>query len=227
MITGSVLATPTVSAHTLTTPTGGLTFPQAGLTVVGIIQSSVYVSIPLDSSRNAILPNCGGNTAQSSPPQTVGTFRPVSWTINGTTLNYSVYSETTSPTICFYYGTPVAGTRPLTAFAGIATASTLSSGSATQTITFPSGGLTLNGVSATMGLVAASSILELEWATSSGQTFTAFIPANILTAERGGTADILPVGLTVAQTLTVSVSQGTGSDVIVSYFFYNYGQQGK
>lgn len=218
-IIGSVISAPTVTANTLTSET--VTFPSAGLQVVGIVFSGTYISIPLDPTRNAIVPNAGGSWTTSDPGQTVGAMRRVHFTIKGTSLTYSVYSATTTPIICFYYGTPLSGSQPLTNYSGVATAATLSSGSATVSVTFPSGQLKFTGVTATMGAAAASSVLELQWNTAPGLTFTAFVPANLLTSDVLS-EDIIPLDMTVQQTLSVAVSAGTGSDKIVVVTYYQY-----
>jgi len=221
-IVGSVVVTPTVSALTLTAETA--TFPQAGLTIVKVLTNGVYLSIPIDSSRNAILPAAGGNPtyAATNAAQISGTGRDVTWKLNGTVLNYSIYSLTTTPTTVFYYGTPIPGDKPLANYAGVATTVTLSSGAGTGTLTFPGGGLTMTGISATMGLVSGdgSGVIEISFATSAGQTFNAFIPGALLTQNTSNT-DILPVSFPVAQTLAITLALGTTADKIVVYAFYS------
>jgi len=220
-IQGSVVSAPTVTALTLTAET--VTFPTANLQVVKVIHSAVYVQIPIDSSRVGILPSAGGNTtyAASNGAQITGTGRNVNFPVTGTVLNYSVYSLSTTPVMCFYYGTPVSGSKPLSAYAGVAAAVTLSSGAGSGTFTFPSGDLNMTGITGTMGLVSGdgSGVLEVTWNTSSGRTFNAFILGNMVT-QIGGDLDILPLDLTVAQTVAFTITLGTTADKTVIYAYY-------
>lgn len=218
-IVGSVLDEETVTANTLTAFT--LTFPQANLNVVAVFHNCTYISIPLDASRNAILPSAG--SGQSTYPARVsGVIRRVSFMINGTALNYSAYSGATTTDAIFYYGTPINGDVDLKVFAGVATAVTLSSGSGTGTLTFPSGPLTMTGVTVAMGGAAQSLALNVSWSTSSGQTFNIYISSRILTNSNGDNSDVIPLALTVAQTVAFTVSKGVGSDLIVVFAYYNY-----
>lgn len=218
-IVGSVLDEETVVANTLTSFT--LTFPQSGLNVVAVFHNCTYISIPLDASRNAILPSAGSGQA-TYPARISGVIRRVNFVINGTALNYSVYTGSTTSDAVFYYGTPLTGGIDLKMFAGVAAAVTLSSGAGTGTITFPSGPLTMTGVTVAMGGAAASLALNVSWSTSSGQTFNIYISSRILTNSNGDNSDIIPLALTVAQTVAFTVSKGVGSDLIVLFAYYQY-----
>lgn len=217
-IVGSVISTPTVSSLVETAET--VTFPQAGLTIVKILTNASYVKIPIDASRNAVFPVAGGNPTNSTPEaQISGTGRNVSLPINGTVLSYSVYALTTTPTTAFYYGSALQNAKPLSAYAGVTATATLSGGSGTATWTFPSGGLKLVGITGTMGLAAASQVLQLAFATSPGQTFTAFVLAGLVTQSKDSD-DILPMSLPISQTVAVTLSGGIGSDKVVIYAYY-------
>lgn len=217
-IVGSVVVTPTVSSLVETSETA--TFPQAGLIVVKILTNATYVKIPIDATRSAIFPSAGGNPTNSTPEfQISGTGRNVNVPVNGTALNYSVYALTTTPTTVFYYGTPLANAKALAAYAGVVALSTLSSGSGTGTFTFPSGGLQITGIAGSMGLAAASQVLQVQFATSPGQTFTAFILAGMVTQSKDSD-DILPLSLPVSQTVALTISGGVGSDKVAIYAYY-------
>lgn len=217
-IVGAVVVNPTVVTLTETAETA--TFPEANLQVVAIVQNSEYIKIPIDSSRNAVIANFGGNTTNSSPGRVVGTFRKVNFPVTGTSLNYSIYALGTTPIAAFYYGTPLQGSKSFMAFAGVTTAATLSSGAGSGTWTFPSGNLKLTAVSAGFGLAAASTALEITWTTSSGKTMNALIPAAVLTGAPTSDDLVIMDNLPIAQTVAFTLSQGTGSDKTVSYAFY-------
>jgi hypothetical protein len=216
-IQGSVVDTQTVT--TLVEKASTVAFPTNGLTVVGVFFGGQYVKIPLDSSRNAILTNSGANATAGQVTQGEGTMRRVHWTINGTSLNYSGLAKGTSMTVCFYYGSPLPRSIPLAQFAGIVATSTLSSGAGTATFTFPSGNLTMVGFSASSTLTANTAIIEATWATSSGQTFSAFFPMNVLT-QSSMNEDIISLSLPVSITVAVTITLGTGSDVVYLYAYY-------
>lgn len=217
-IVGSVVDTQTVVTLTETNFTN-VAFPEPNLTVVKVFTNGIYVGIPLDSSRRAIFPNNGGKATTSALTQIEGTGRPVTFQITGTGLNYFGLQKGTSLVTCFYYGTPLANALPATAYAGIVASSTLSSGSGTATFSFPSGNLTMTGFSANSTQTAATTILQATWATESGKTFNAFYPMNILTQSES-IEDILAVNLTVAISVAVTISLGTGSDVVYLFAFY-------
>lgn len=216
-IVGAVLSNPTVSANTATAETA--TFPQANMTIVKIVHSATYITIPIDSTRTAVLPATGGIIGGSATVATQGTGRLVTFTVNGTVLNYTVKSVGTTPVVVFYYGTPIAGSKPLTAYAGVIAQSTLSTGSGSGTWNFPSGPLKLTGVTAGIGQAAASTAIQIAWNTSSGQSMNVFVVAGSLSQTPTDT-DIFPTDLTVSQQVTLTLSGGTGSDVVYAYAFY-------
>jgi hypothetical protein len=217
-IIGSVVDTQTVV--TLTDTPEKVTFPQANLTVVGIVHNAVYVSIPIDSSRSAFFPNTGAKSTTGQVTQIVGALRRIHFTINGTQLNYNIYTKGTSSTVCFYYGSPLQNSRDYRQFAGIAAISTLSGGAGTATLTFPSGPLTMTGFAAALGNAAQSGVIQAAWSTSSGQVFNCFALAGTVTAFDGNALDILPLNLRVSQTVTVTITLGTGADVVVLFAYY-------
>lgn len=219
-ITGSVVDTETVV--TLTEKSFSVAFPENNMTIVGILHNAQYVKIPIDSSLNAILPSGGGKATAGQITNVVGTCRRVNFQITGTNLNYSVLNIGTSATTCFYYGTPLQFSKPLTAYAGIVATSTLSGGSGTATLTFPAGYLKMIGLAASSTLTANTTILQATWSVSSGKTFNAYYPMN-MTTQTAGDLDILPLDLSVSITVTVTLSLGTGSDVVYIYAFYQKG----
>lgn len=217
-IIGSVVDTQTVV--TLTEKSFTVNFPTSDLTVVGIYHNDQYVKIPIDSSRNAIFPNAGGKATASAITQVEGTMRRVAFKVTGTALNYSALNIGTSSTVVFYYGTPLTGTLQLENFAGIVATSTLSSGAGTATFTFPSGYLNMIGFSASSTQTAATTILQATWATESGKTFNAYFPMNVVTQSIGN-EDIIPLNLPVSITVAVTLSLGTGADVVYIYAYYS------
>lgn len=216
-IVGSVVDTQTVV--TLTEKSFTVQFPQSNMTVVKIFHNGQYIGVPIDSSKRAIFPNSGGKATTSALTQIEGTGRPVTLPISGQSLNYFGLTIGTSLTTCFYYGTALAGAKPFTAYAGVVAASTLSSGAGTATFSFPSGGLLMNGFAASSTQTAATTILQATWATASGQTFNAYYPMNSVT-QTNTDNDILALGLPVAQTVAVTITLGTGADVVYLYAFY-------
>lgn len=216
-IVGSVVDTQTVT--TLTEGAFTVAFPENNLTIVGVITSGIYIKVPLDSSRNAVLPAAGGKATAGQITQVVSTMRRVNWTINGTSLNYSVLTKGTSVTTCFYYGTALPNSRPLEQWAGIVSPSTLSSGAGSATFTFPAGKLRMVGFTAASSLTANTVIIQASWATSSGQTFNAFVPMGLYT-QNGQNEDIIQLDLAVSITVVVTLTLGTGSDVIYIFAYY-------
>lgn len=216
-IVGSVVDTQTVV--TLTEKALTVAFPTAGLTVVKVFHNGQYIGVPIDPTKRAIFPNAGGKATAGAITQVEGTGRPVTLPINGTTLNYFGLTIGTSLTSVFYYGTPLDGALPYTAYAGIVAASTLSGGAGTATFSFPSGGLQMTGFAASSTQTAASTILQAAWATSSGQTFNGYYPMNVVT-QASAKDDILAVTLPVSITVAVTITLGTGADVVYLYAFY-------
>jgi len=217
-IVGSVLDSQTVTAHTEKALT--LSFPEAGLTVVGVLMNAVYIKVPIDSTRVAVLPMTGGNVTSATPGfQQAGAMRKVNWTLTGQTLNYTTLAAGTNSTVVFYYGTPLTGSLEYKQFSGVVATATLSSGAGSATFTFPSGQLTMKGFAGTIGIAAASQALQAQWSTSSGKTFTAYVLANSITAFDAA-SDIISLNLPVAQSVTVTLSGGVGSDIVYIYGFY-------
>lgn len=219
-IQGSVSDSQTVTSLTETAFT--VAFPQAGLTIVAVDQNATYVKVPIDSTRQGVLIHAGGNPGHStSAPQVLGTYRRVHWTLNGQSLNYSTFVLGTTSVVTFYYGTPLQASKPLIQYAGVTAQATLSSGAGSATWSFPNGGIRLTGFSAAMGLAANSALLNLTWSTSSGQQMVGTVRGNIVTEVKDDT-DIIPTDLPVSQTVTVAISSGSGSDVVVLFAFYQY-----
>jgi len=218
VIVGSVVDTQTVVTLTETAET--VTFPIDNLTVVGIVSNGVYTKVPINNARNAVIPAYSGafpTTGQLTAIE--APFRKLHFTINGTALSYSTFQKGTSVTTCFYYGTPLTGSRPFEQLAGITTKVTLSGGSGSGVFTFPSGQLEFTGFTAAFGLAAQSGVVQAAWATSPGITFNAFVIAAQVADEEFH--DIIPLGVgKVSITLTVTLTLGTGADVVVMFGFY-------
>jgi hypothetical protein len=219
-IVGSVVDTQTVV--TLTEKAFTLAFPTDNLMVVKILTNGQYVGVPIDSTRRAIFPNCGGKATAGAITQIAGTGRPINLPINGSSLNYFGLNIGTTMTTVFYYGTPLQGSKPFTAYAGVVAASTLSGGAGTATFSFPSGKLTMIAFAASSTQTAATTILEASWATSTGQVFNAFYPMGIVTQTEVN-HDFLIINLPVSITVAVTITLGTGSDVVYLYGFYQQG----
>lgn len=197
-ITGSVQKTSLSVAATT------VTLPANALTIVGLQFNGPLLSIPIDPTRSAFFVNAGGTTKVNSKTHLV------QFVVSGTTLNFQTYySATTSAT--FYYGSAAEGQLALTSFAAVHQAATLVAGTATATVTFPSGPLTMVGIIGVDTTAAAD--VTLNFNTSAGQSLTAYFPNQILANE------ILPILLPVSQTLSVTYT-GTGTDVLEAIIYY-------
>lgn len=216
-IQASVVDTQTVV--TLTEKALTVAFPTAGLTIVKIFHNGQYIGVPIDASKRAIFPNCGGKATTSALTQIEGTGRPVTLLVTGTTLNYFGLTIGTSLTSVFYYGTPLDGALDYKMYAGVVAASTLSGGSGSATFTFPSGNLKMTGFAVSSTQTAATTIIQAAWATESGKTFNGYYPMNIVT-QNDAKSDILGLDLPVSITVAVTITLGTGADVIYLYGFY-------
>lgn len=216
-IVGSVVDTQTVV--TLTEKAFSVAFPTDNLTIVKIFHNGQYIGIPIDSSLRAIFPNAGGKATAGAITQIEGTGRPVNCKVTGTSLQYFGLTIGTSLTSVFYYGTPLDGSMDYTAYAGIVAASTLSGGSGTATFSFPKGTLRMNGFAASSTQTAATTIIQATWATESGRTVNFYYPMNVVT-QASAKDDIISVDLPVAITVAVTLTLGTGADVVYLYAFY-------
>lgn len=131
-VVGSVNASLNAGSNTVTFPGSGLQI--CAIKVIGPVD---WISIPIDSSTNAIFPSNGAQPSR---------FFKVNFTMKGNVLNVTANS---AGNVLFYYGTPFNNTRPLTAFAAVAQkVSYAASGSTTQnlTVVFPGGKRKLTGV---------------------------------------------------------------------------------
>lgn len=197
-----------------------MTFPSAGLTVVGIVSNGVYTKIPINNARFSVIPAYSGAFPTAAQLTAIeAPFRKVTVPIDGTKLNYLTYQKGTSVTTCFYYGTAFADAKPFTALAGITTVVTLSGGAGSGTFTFPAGELQFTGFTAAFGLAAQSGVIQAAWSISSGKTFNAFVIA--AQVADGVFSDIIPLEVgKVSQTLLVTLTLGTGADVVVMFGYY-------
>ena len=128
-------------------------FPRSGLTVVGITVSNDGISIPIDSSRNAVIFGGGGISFN---------FIPVTFKLNANEMNYTGIAG--GGLLIVYYGIPDAGEATLDEYAAVYSNFTdIVVGTAagfqtaqTQNISFPSGkyvmkAISLNGSNASNG----------------------------------------------------------------------------
>ena len=207
-IQGSVVATLAGGANTVN-------LPESGLTIVGLLTNMVYISIPIDSSRNAIFPTMPKNANTGTA---TALMRRVTWKVNGNSLNVTASSG--GGIAIFYYGTPLPNSKKLTDFAGIVGSVALSAATAGNiSMAFPSGNLKLTGFSG--AYASTEGYVQYSWNTSSGQAFTAFVVDNPVIDESA--RDILPMDLSVAQTVTVAVLAGTAvTDTVYAFMFYQY-----
>lgn len=197
-----------VSKTGLSSGTQTATMPLPNLTIVGIAFNGTCLSIPIDQSRSAFFINTGQSTAGG---MSVKKWHNVTFQVSGTTLNFQTYDAAVT-NATFYFGTPGEGQLPLAAYSAVRATVTLSSGTGTATLSFPSGNLTLVGISATDVTTAAKDI-TLNWNTSSGQSMTVYLPALTLSDE------IVPTSLAVSVSLSVTVT-GNASDVITVIAYY-------
>jgi hypothetical protein len=216
-IIGSVVDTQTIVANTLTPFT--VQFPESNLTIVAIFSNATMVQIPIDASRNAVLMNAG--SGQLTYPARVSTVaRRVTVAVNGFVLAYSAHTGSTSVVTAFYYGTALTDSVDFKQLSGVASIVTLSSGAGSGTLTFPAGNLTMTGFELAFGGAAASAALLASFATSPGKVFNAYVTSRLLTTSNGSNSSVLPVNLPVSQTVSFTLANGTGSDVVIVVAYY-------
>lgn len=177
------------------------------MTIVGMIFDGPYIQIPIDSSRNALIPNTmNGDTTGNVFP-----LRRVHWTVNGQVLNFTTVTGTN--TVIFYYGSPYSDSTPLLQMAAVVASATLSSGAGTVTLNFPSGNLKFTGIT-TLDNTGAHTV-ELTWSTSTGQSMDLLF----LTPTLKNYRDIVGLDLVTSTNLTITIA-GTGSDVVYVLGYY-------
>ena len=183
--------------------------PDSGLTIVGLLHQGPYISIPIDTSRNAIFPTMNtSNTATSL-------LRKVSFKVNGNALN--VYSPVAALAV-FYYGTPLPNSKKLEDYAGVVTPIALSAAtSGSGTINLPGGKMAITGLTATYS--STEGYVQVSFSTGTGQQFNAFVVSNEVTDFN----DIIPLQLIGAQSFTVAITSGAPvTDTVYVYVFYKY-----
>lgn len=209
LIKGTVTAA--ASATSVTLPSEGLTIVAVG---VQDIDTDGYVSIPLDATRNALLPfresagqNEGGTASVAIGPS--NNMWKVHFTTKGITLNFTT-AGLTNGTILFHYGSPMPGSLPLAAFKAIAVSFTTG---ATLSFTFPSGNIRLTGITNISDNDEQTGLnVTDEFNTGTGTTIE-------LTWGRAAPLEIYPIDVVAAQTLTVTqtydgTNVGTGYCII-------------
>jgi hypothetical protein len=201
-----------VFSGALTAGNHQISLPQSGLTIVGVALDGPFITVPLDSSRNAILPNSvsGGS---GNVVTFVGPMRRVHWKVNGQTLNFA--TPGTSAGVFFYYGTPLEGSKPLESFAGVYGSTTLAAGAGTVQLVFPKGPLRLTGFTV-VDQTTKNAGMTTSWSTSSGQSLT----VQRFGSEASNFMDIVPLDLEAAINLTVSITNGNGTDVVYVIAYY-------
>jgi len=198
--------------------------PKSGLTIVGIaVQKNTIgglVQLQIDQ----------GHTAQFAFTTQRGVTTldvPVSqelpdgmWKVHfqaGLQINFSVVGLT-SGVIFFYYGTPLEGSKPLEAFAGVAVAVTTAT---SLTFTFP-GDVILNGLLYEAGYNTAETNVgtDFTWNTETGKV----IDINIANMNPLKVIPLDPSG--AAQSLTVTAAfDGTHVATGQLVLYYNYSKK--
>ncbi len=199
-VTGSVQATGlSAGVHTIT-------MPQANMTIVGIAFNGTYITIPIDPTRSAVIANAGGTSKVYG-----NKFHAITFVVSGTVLNYSTFHAATT-IVTFYYGSAGEGQLPLLAFAGVAQSATLTTGTGSGTLTFPSGPLALTGLVA-LDTTGANDITAT-FNTNSGQSISVYFLAGVAAEQ------IIPTTLTVSQTVAYTLVGPSSSDVIIFIAYY-------
>lgn len=185
---------------------------------------SGYLSIPIDSTKNALIPftapiTVGTATASATAqvPMTQvlsrGGIRAFHFTPGGISLNYTG-TGLTSGTFVFYYGTPFPGSVPLADLSAIAASFGTDT---TDTFTFPGGPVALRGIILIFGTSASQTNLQIrvDWATGSGRSvFVTFSEATV--------SEVLPLdNLEAASSLTVTYTY-SGTHVGTGYLIIYY-----
>ena len=205
-VSGSVVATVSAAGAQ------SVTFPQVGLSVVGISSIGIYyISVPIDATRNGVIPF-------ASYSGTEPRYTKVTWKVQGNIINFTPGAGASAGTIVFYYGTPSSDTPNLTSFSGVsldyttsATANTVTS----ETLTLPSGNLTLVGFAVIYR--SSTETTSVNWSTSSGLEITLYGFVTMV----GGNELIYPLtGIGVGTTLTLNVASPLASALVSVIAYY-------
>ena|SRR2546427_3282810 len=206
-----------------------VTLPSDKLTLVGVsVYAQViggYCSIPVDSSRNALIPFCSAidvTTLKIPTTQIMdnnGMWH-IHWTPSGSTLNYSGVGLT-SGTFVFYYGTPFQDSKPLENYTGIAVALTTNT---SDVYTFPSGKVRLMGIIDVIGGATTETNQQVRhsWNTGTGRSV-------LVTFSMVSIMEVIPLGpdvdggegLSAAQSVTVTTAY-SGTHVGLGYTIIYY-----
>ena len=193
-IEGSVSSSLSAGSNTVT-------FPRAGIHVVGIgssVAATNYLTIALDATRNALIP-----FSSAVGPQ----YYSVDYVLKGTTLTVS---SLVAATVVFYYSSAGMGGASLDTFAAIvATTTTTAAGTATQTFTFPT------GVSLRAVVMLALTGDSIAFNTASGISFTA-----LKVPTPAGLSLFLGVGPIAMQTTLSVTFTSTAAETAYTILYY-------
>ena len=194
-IEGSVLTNPS-AAGSFT-----VTLPASNLQIVGIFHNLPYLQIDVSVGTKAILPNLGTGYRRVIP---------INFTPGTNTLN--MYAPAAG-FVVVYYGTPLPGSRPLTAYLGIVvTASPTAAGTGSVTPSFPKGTGRLVGYS---NYVTASYV-EIAFNIATGKSIT-FFDTNAEALD--GVGGVTPLNMALADTFTVTYTAGAALK-FYAFFYY-------
>jgi hypothetical protein len=194
-IEGSVLLNVTTAGENT------ITLPNSSLQIVGIFHNFNYLKIRLSPGTDAILPNLGTGYRRVLPVH----FTP------GTNQVF-INSGSSTGYVVLYYGTPLPGSKPLSAYSGVVvTATTTASGTGTLTPTFPKGTGKLTGFTN----YCTASYVETSFNIATGKTLYFFDTNN----ERLENDNITPLNVSLADNFTLNYTAG-GALSFYAIFYY-------
>ncbi|MHB1830778.1 MAG: hypothetical protein ACYCO0_05295 [Candidatus Micrarchaeaceae archaeon] len=165
-----------ISASTAGSGNSITNLPQTNSTLVGVALNIGAVAINLDASRFSIVPGSMGAA-------NVGQMVHVNIPIKGSTLNFNAYHKATTTTGVgyFYFGTPRSGALTAEQLAGVVvvqaydnTGASAADVAETLTFNFPSGKISLVGLSMVWDSATAQAYYDTTFATSSGYSMDIF-----------------------------------------------------
>lgn len=176
-----------------------ITMPASDLTIVGVYAGTYYISIVFSPGQNAIIPV----NSYSKNIQKV-TFKP------GT--NQITYSVPTSCDVVFYYGQPLSGSKPLSAFLGVVEGTTTTaSGTGTLTFNFPKAQGKMVGEAALLS--ASTALFVINTAVGKELTFEEFA------TELTGVDAINSVDTTLSNTVTVNYTSNAAQTFYLILYY--------
>ncbi len=185
--------------------------PESGDTIVAIASGSI-MTLALDATRTAILNGLSG--AGAFPIFTKVTYKTL-----GQNLTYTNVIGSTIPVV-FYFGTPFAGAKPLSTYAGVFVSNVFAAtGTVILTLTFPSGNLKLTGMSVVTGTTTASYVTAT-FATSTGKQVLIQTPFNVLSND--GIQNDSIVALETVQTSNTLAVSVFASAALTAYLIAYY-----